>query len=603
MLIKPLDLLRIPDSFSNSLAASIRVARAIRESPALCAAEGLTGFSDYGKDIFDDRVCANYITDRFGVQALEQYLKSLPKVGDLAPMIDEGGWRASPLSLMMALGNDIVPGSTAVYGAHLRAISNMIVRAFTVPGAKRRLCISCPVRHAKSTMCSIAAPLWAMANWPHLSVGLVSHSESIVAAWSRIVRNIILGRSERFGFGIADDSQAKQDWNTSLGGRLWIGSQGSGFIGKGASSLLVCDDIVRGTEAVSPGQLDSTWNWLLADALTRLEPGAVVLLVGTRYDEQDPIGRLMTGHDGVDTSQWEFLHLPAICETENDFLGRKVGDALWENVRPKSELLTMKAGMSQEAWELAFQCRSIQASGIGRCFSAFDPATHVRPTWFDPSLPIRLSVDLNVDAFSWVIGQMQEFIADRVRWILCNERLWTLNVLEECILRNQATETAVEVVGEILRSKYASRAVGKLKLIITGDASGSARKTSGQAGQQGEPMSDWDQIRNYFNRHTNTFRVSYDVRSSNPSVKSRIDRCNSLLRSADGRSLFSIDPSCKTLITDLKEVRWARDANGNPLPVQDKRDPLRSHASDALGYLVMAAGGAPQAYAMKESIR
>ena len=47
-----------------------------------------------------------------------------------------------------------------------------------------------------------------------------------------------------------------------------------------------------------------------------------------------------------------------------------------------------------------------------------------------------------------------------------------------------------------------------------------------------------------------------------------------------------IDPRCKQLIRDLEQVSWKTDANGNPLIELDKSDPMRTHASDALGYYI-----------------
>jgi hypothetical protein len=59
-----------------------------------------------------------------------------------------------------------------------------------------------------------------------------------------------------------------------------------------------------------------------------------------------------------------------------------------------------------------------------------------------------------------------------------------------------------------------------------------------------------------------------------------------------------LDPGCKQLIQDLERVHWKNDPNGNLLGDIDKSDPARSHASDALGYMIakefpMRASGGP----------
>jgi hypothetical protein len=47
-----------------------------------------------------------------------------------------------------------------------------------------------------------------------------------------------------------------------------------------------------------------------------------------------------------------------------------------------------------------------------------------------------------------------------------------------------------------------------------------------------------------------------------------------------------IDPSCVELIRDFQRVQWKTDPYGNGLIALDKRDPARTHLSDALGYMV-----------------
>jgi hypothetical protein len=56
------------------------------------------------------------------------------------------------------------------------------------------------------------------------------------------------------------------------------------------------------------------------------------------------------------------------------------------------------------------------------------------------------------------------------------------------------------------------------------------------------------------------------------------------------RSVF-IDPKCRELIKDLRQVRWKRDSAGNPIGTLDKSDPQRTHLTDALSYLVASEFG------------
>jgi len=85
---------------------------------------------------------------------------------------------------------------------------------------------------------------------------------------------------------------------------------------------------------------------------------------------------------------------------------------------------------------------------------------------------------------------------------------------------------------------------------------------------------------------------------ANPLVRDRVNTMNNMLKSVSGSRNILIHPKCKELIQDLRQVRWRRDAAGNPTSELDKSDPQRTHVSDALSYLVAQEWGLrPQAVA------
>jgi len=69
-------------------------------------------------------------------------------------------------------------------------------------------------------------------------------------------------------------------------------------------------------------------------------------------------------------------------------------------------------------------------------------------------------------------------------------------------------------------------------------------------------------------------------------VKDRVNCVNAKLRNHAGERHLLVDPSCKQLIQDFERVHWKTDLNGNALSDIDKSDQMRSHASDALGYMI-----------------
>ena len=93
-------------------------------------------------------------------------------------------------------------------------------------------------------------------------------------------------------------------------------------------------------------------------------------------------------------------------------------------------------------------------------------------------------------------------------------------------------------------------------------------------------------MKNFFGRYPDRHRASFQVLSSNPRVKDRINCVNALLRKHAGQHRLVIDPRCKELIKDFEQAAWKADPHGNSLAELDKSDPRRTHVSDAVGYLI-----------------
>ncbi len=117
---------------------------------------------------------------------------------------------------------------------------------------------------------------------------------------------------------------------------------------------------------------------------------------------------------------------------------------------------------------------------------------------------------------------------------------------------------------------------GVVDVQLYGDAAGGARSTAGK--------SDYEIIRGFF--RTETFRVTHNVRNTNPLVRDRVNAVNAMLCNSQGIRRLSIDPRCRRLIRDLERVSWKADNHGNLSAQLDKSDPELTHTSDALGYLI-----------------
>jgi hypothetical protein len=88
-------------------------------------------------------------------------------------------------------------------------------------------------------------------------------------------------------------------------------------------------------------------------------------------------------------------------------------------------------------------------------------------------------------------------------------------------------------------------------------------------------------IREHFAAHS-SMKVDYRAPKSNPSVRERINLTNRQLKTAAGQIGLQVDPHCKELIKDLEQVCFKADT----MQIDKDRDRLRTHLSDALGYVL-----------------
>ncbi len=187
----------------------------------------------------------------------------------------------------------------------------------------------------------------------------------------------------------------------------------------------------------------------------------------------------------------------------------------------------------------------------GRVYSSFDREQHVASLTVDPSLKLLWSLDFNVDPMSSVVAQI-----DR----------GTVKVLDEIVIRHATTRDACM---EFLR-RYPRHDAG---MTIYGDASGRHAQTTG--------YSDYAMVREHF-ASCSDMRLEESIPKANPPVKDRVNLTNKQLLSAYGTVGMIVDPKCKELIQDFEEVCFKGDGSD----IDKDKDRLRTHMSDALGYLL-----------------
>lgn len=218
-----------------------------------------------------------------------------------------------------------------------------------------RLMIQMPPRHGKSELASRRFPAWYLGRHPKRSIISASYNSELAGDFGREVRNIIAdpGYRNLFDVHLAPDSKAANRWHTDNGGSYVAAGVGTAITGRGAHVLLIDDPIKDREEADSETQRDRIWDWYSSTAYTRLMPNAAVIVIQTRWHEDDLSGRLLEAMQrGGD--QFEVLTLPALAD-DGDQLGRAPGDPLWPEWYGTSQLHRIRANTIPRDWQALFQ--------------------------------------------------------------------------------------------------------------------------------------------------------------------------------------------------------------------------------------------------------
>jgi predicted phage terminase large subunit-like protein len=209
----------------------------------------------------------------------------------------------------------------------------------TAARRRGRLMVFMPPGSAKSTYASVVAPSYLMGKTPDRRIILASYGSDLARRHGRRARQVVKspGFASLFGCELSSSTSAADEWALTNGSEYLAGGILSGITGNRAHGIII-DDPVKGREqADSPTIRAKTWDAYNDDLLTRLIPGGWVVLVQTRWHEDDLAGRILgkdyAGQSGIwkgtDGEDWEIINLPAQAEHRDDPLGRQAGAYLW----------------------------------------------------------------------------------------------------------------------------------------------------------------------------------------------------------------------------------------------------------------------------------
>jgi len=229
-------------------------------------------------------------------------------------------------------------------------------------GESQRLLILAPPGSAKSTYCSIQYPLWRLAKHPDENILCAGNTQDLAEQFNRRRRNIALSAEWQTlaQAKLAADLQGAGHFGTEREGGIRAAGVSSAVVGF-RSRLNILDDPIRGVEeALSPSTLDKQWDWFNSEFRTRLVPGGKELIVSTRWAKNDIAGRILElSREGKE--EWTVIRLPMIADSDDDPLGRALGEGLWPDYFTPAHVAQKQQNIL--LWSTQFQQVPLDASG------------------------------------------------------------------------------------------------------------------------------------------------------------------------------------------------------------------------------------------------
>lgn len=244
-----------------------------------------------------------------------------------------------------------------------------------------RLAVAMSPQEGKSTRCAVWAPIRALQLDPERRIIVASYAEGLAGEHTRTARNIIehygsrardpltgVQLPDKLGLELADDKSAASHW-TIKGhrGGVFAAGVGGGMTGRPADLIVIDDPYKNMEEADSPTHRAKVADWFNAVVTTRLAPGAPIILIQTRWNEDDLAGMLQARDRALpeEKREWRFLNVPAVAEEGTpDALDRPAGEYLQSaRGRTPADWERIRRNVGPRVWSALYQGRPTPAGG------------------------------------------------------------------------------------------------------------------------------------------------------------------------------------------------------------------------------------------------
>ena len=259
----------------------------------------------------------------------------------------------------------LVSGHRSPY--FLRKVCEVFMKVFHKKTDKIKVVIvDGPPRHGKTEQFPVHAPAFLLGHFPKLKIIITAYAATLAEMHSAKARDLFYKWGpilwKKYG---SKTVSGKGLWQTADGGEVRAVGLDGGASGFGADVLFIDDYHKTRKQAESKVERNKNWSWWESVAGTRLHPSATVVIFATRWHEDDLVGRILAQHKelGKETP-YDLTHiaLPAIAG-EDDFVGRKPGQALWPWRYNEKKLKHIKNMVGSYEWAALFDCDPVGRGG------------------------------------------------------------------------------------------------------------------------------------------------------------------------------------------------------------------------------------------------
>ena len=230
-----------------------------------------------------------------------------------------------------------------------------------------RLIVVMPPQEGKSQRVTRRFVEWVLKRNPDTRVGICFYEHTVARRWGRAIRDDIRDHPDELGLTVRRDLSGQSEWQLlgHQGGVVTVGI-GGGLTGRALDLLVIDDPIKDAKQADSEAYRKYAEEWWTSVGSTRLSPGAPVVLILTRWHEDDLAGRLLKGEDG---HRWKVLRIPAQADHrpekgETDPLGREPGEWLASaRARTVEQWQRIKVQAGSRAFQALYQGSPSAAEG------------------------------------------------------------------------------------------------------------------------------------------------------------------------------------------------------------------------------------------------